>query len=566
MTTVAHLLSAKWGQLRNAPRSDDRAHAGAVLLFAAMGIAFWLALFFGARWFFDKCYEVELVGQILVRRVLDMVFLTFLTVLLFSNIVTAFSTFLLADDLPLLVAAPVPSDRLYHARLVEGALQSSWMVLIFGLPVLVAAGVVFSAGPAYYVMAALVLPPFLLIPAVAGSVVALLVATAFPARRSRDVFALLAVLAFAVLYLLFRLLEPERLLDPEGFADLVAFLQTFTAPSSIWLPSYWATEALFPLLRGDGHQGWLFWAVLCTSAAAAVVLGTWIARPLYGEAFSRSLESSVRERLPSRLAQVLLRVLRPPAGWARPSAVRELVRKDIRIFFRDPSQWSQLLLLAALVVVYVVNFKNFKVLDASGLITPLGLHFLNLALAGFVVAALAVRFVFPAVSLEGRAFWILRSAPLPMRTFLRAKLLAALGPLCVFSIGLSLVTSWVIAADWRMALLSVLTLLVLTVGIAGLGAGLGALYPRFSVGNAARIASGYGGVVYMILSMGLVFVALLLEALPTWYLHRVLVLGRHAPSTGRIVAGAALLVAVVGLCALAAWLPMRLGARRLERG
>ncbi len=566
MTRLLHVLSPKWRQVRNAPRSSERTHALALLAFALMGAVFWVALFLGARWFFARCYEVELVGQILVRRVLDMVFVTFLSVLVFSNIVTAFSTFLLAEDLPLLVAAPVPTDRLYQARLSETALHSSWMVLVFGLPVLAAAGVVFGAGPAYYGMVGLVLPPFLLVPAVLGSLVALVLASVFPAQRSRDVLALLAVLAFAVLYLLFRLLEPERLLNPDGFADFVDFLQTFSAPGSIWLPSYWATEALFPMLRDEGLQGWLHLAVLYTTAGAAVVLGTWAARPLYARAFSRSLEGRSGEGLPSRVGRRLLSSrLFGRLARGRSTAIGELVAKDVRIFFRDTSQWSQLLLLAALVVVYLVNFKNFRVLDESGLITPLGLHFLNLGLAGFVVAALAVRFVFPTVSLEGRAFWVLRTAPLPMRLFLRAKFLGALGPLAAFAVGLTLLTSFVLDASWPMALVSLVTTLLLAVGVAGLGVGLGAVYPRFHVESATRIAGGLGGVVYMIAAMSLVVAVLVVEAWPTWWLYRGILSGRLPPTPGRVAAAAGLVAGVVLLCLLAAWLPMRLGARRLER-
>ena len=40
--------------------------------------------------------------------------------------------------------------------------------------------------------------------------------------------------------------------------------------------------------------------------------------------------------------------------------------------------------------------------------------FLNLGLAGFVMATVAVRFVFPAVSAEGAAFWIIRTAPISL--------------------------------------------------------------------------------------------------------------------------------------------------------
>ena len=79
MTGLLHVLSPKWRQAINAPRSSERTHAAALLLFGLMGLVFWLALFLGAQWFFARCYEVELVGQLLVRRVLDMVFVTFLS-------------------------------------------------------------------------------------------------------------------------------------------------------------------------------------------------------------------------------------------------------------------------------------------------------------------------------------------------------------------------------------------------------------------------------------------------------------------------------------------------------
>ena len=152
MTAFGRLVLPKWLQVKNTPKSDSRAHGLALGLFFALGLAFWLGLFLLSWWFFSQCLQVQLVGQILVRRLLDMVFLTFLSVLLFSNVVTAFTTLLLADDLSLLIAAPVPTDRLYHARLAETLVHSSWMVLIFGLPILAAAGVsaMLAAWPAAY--------------------------------------------------------------------------------------------------------------------------------------------------------------------------------------------------------------------------------------------------------------------------------------------------------------------------------------------------------------------------------------------------------------------------------
>jgi hypothetical protein len=91
-----------------------------------------------------------------------------------------------------------------------------------------------------------------------------------------------------------------------------------------------------------------------------------------------------------------------------------IVFKDLKHFFRDTSQWSQLFLLFALMVVYIYSFK-FLPLDRAAMpsfyLQNL-IAFLNLGMVGFVTSAIAVRFVFPAVSLEGTSFWIIRSAPL----------------------------------------------------------------------------------------------------------------------------------------------------------
>jgi hypothetical protein len=86
--------------------------------------------------------------------------------------------------------------------------------------------------------------------------------------------------------------------------------------------------------------------------------------------------------------------------------------KDLKVFLRDTTQWSQLLLLVALALVYVYNFR---VLDLDSIpymsrrsrtATPS-----STCDGGFVTAAVAVRFVFPAVSAEGAAFWIVRTRP-----------------------------------------------------------------------------------------------------------------------------------------------------------
>ncbi len=129
---------------------------------------------------------ITALGPLLTQRLLVMLFVSFFAVLVISNVVTALTTFYLAPEVRLLLAAPITPRRIHHARFIETLVASSWMVLLFGLPAFLAYGVVYRAGALYYVGAIATLVPFLLIPAAIGVLVTTALVLAFPARRARD--------------------------------------------------------------------------------------------------------------------------------------------------------------------------------------------------------------------------------------------------------------------------------------------------------------------------------------------------------------------------------------------
>jgi hypothetical protein len=115
---------------------------------------------------------------------------------------------------------------------------------------------------------------------------------------------------------------------------------------------------------------------------------------LYREGFSKAQEGA--ERYGSR------------HGWAAPMAVglvppvmrREFILKDLRIFFRDTTQWSQLILLACWWWSTSSTSGRSRSSPASRCRSSWSRSssFLNQGLAGFVLAAIAARFIFPSPS------------------------------------------------------------------------------------------------------------------------------------------------------------------------
>ncbi|MBT3256205.1 MAG: hypothetical protein HN366_07095, partial [Deltaproteobacteria bacterium] len=241
-----------------------------------------------------------------------------------------------------------------------------------------------------------------------------------------------------------------------------------------------------------------------------------------------------------------------------------MMAKDIRVFFRDNTQWSQLLLLFALVVVYVYNFKVLP-LEKSPL--PLdflqnGLAFLNMGLAGFVLAAVGVRFVFTAVSAEGEAFWILRSSPMSFKRYLWGKYFFFLVPMLFLGLVLIVVTNDFLEVTRFMMLLSSGTMFLMILGIVSLGIGFGAMYPRFDHENIGQVATGFGGLLYMMVSALFIGVVVVLEAGPVYLLFMSEMKGRPISILEKVYMVFSF-AGVLALTATALLKPMGLGLRAL---
>ncbi len=508
----------------------------------------------------ERLRDFPEVGPILATRLLGLGLLLFLSLLLLSNVIAALSSFFLARDLPTVLAAPVDWLAVYAARLAETLVSSSWMVVLLLAPVLVAYQTVYEAGMEFYLLSVAALIPFLVIPAAAGSAITLLLVRLVPARRTRDLLAVVGLLAVALLVVGLRVLRPERLVDPEGFRNLIDFLAVLETPTVTWLPSEWAAEVLRGGLEGGLDPFWLL--LLWTTAAAFVVLGAALHGRLFAAGYTRAQEGTRRRGEKRDRAWSGVGRLLGPLGVRR----RELVMKDLRIFFRDPSQWSQLLILGVLLVVYVYNIRVLPIRssEAIGRFLISVVVLLNLGLSGFVLAAVAARFIFPAFSLEGPALWLLRSSPLPPSSLLWSKFWTGALPLLVLALGLTVLTNGILDVAPGLFALSLVSIAALTLAMVAQALAWGIVFPQFETENAAQIPTSMGGLFFMGGALanlgavlGLQFLALrgyLASGLP----------GRTPRPPYGSELGLALLL-TVGICAAGAVLPYVVARRRVSR-
>jgi ABC-2 type transport system permease protein len=551
------VLTPKWRSVLARLRQEQSNGSGRVLLLAFVGLVFWAAVFGIAYRVLRYFRGVEEIGNLMAAKVLGIILLAFLSILLLSNIITALSTYFLAKDLDLLVSAPIGWSRLYLSKLIETVVHSSWMVGLLAIPIFTAYGIVYHGGFWFPLVALAALLPYLVIPAVVGTAITQVLVNLFPARRTRELLGLVATGVVVIAVVALRFLRPEQLAQPEGFKNLVDYLAVLRTPTSPWLPSEWTSAMVMNWLLHIGDP----WPIvkLWFAAPVAIVLGGLLHRQLYSDGFSKAQEGAERKiRRPMR---------GPVSGVLRflPAFKREFILKDLRLFFRDNTQWSQLILLAVLLLVYLFNIQSLPL--HSGERVPFRLvtliSFLNLGLSGFVLSAVAARFVFPAISLEGRQMWLLRSSPLDPEAMLWSKYWVGTVPLLFLALVITIFTNWLLHAGVFMMAVAVGTIVLYTLAASALALSFGALYPQFGTENAAQIPTSFGGLVYMMTSLTLLAILIMVEAGPVTDQLRI---ERFSAVPGGTTTELMLMAGAVALiCITATIVPLRLALRSIER-
>jgi len=502
--------------------------------------------------------EISGLEDVLTYKLLAMVLTTMLALLVFSALLSTLSKLYLARDLDLVHVLPVSRDRIFFARWLEATADSAWMVVLYTLPILIAYGLVFQARIGFYAGTLLAIISLVVIASALSAMAVMLAVLAIPAGRLRGMFVFLGLLVFLLLYLAMRILRPERLVDPDAFASTLTYLQSMQTPASPLLPSTWAYDGLLALLTGRPLEGAFHLLLLLVCAGFLTCTAALLAGRIYYPGFNRSRTAAQKLiHKPRRAFKAGARLSGPT--WA-------LFVKELKTFFRDHTQWSQIFLIAALIFIYVYNFKVLP-LERSPMPTVYLqnlLAFLNMGLAAFVLIAVTARFAYPAVSMEKDAFWIIRAGPVPIRRYLWIKYLVYFLPLFLLAEILIVSTNLMLQVTPLMMALSVITLAALVPGVVALGIGLGAAYPDFKSENPVQTVTGLGGFTFMILAAALVGAVILLESGPVYHLFMAQLKGRPLATGHWIWMGGAFTLAS-GICACALILPMAFGTRRLSR-
>jgi ABC-2 type transport system permease protein len=518
---------------------------------------------------FNFLLDQEPFGKPLMERLVAIVLLAFFSMLVFSNLIITLTTTYISRDTEFLFSYPISARSVFGIKLVESIFYSSWAFVLLSLPLFTAYGYSKDASLLYYPIAICIGLPFLIIPAALGAVVTMLISAFLPAKRARGYSVGLVAVGIIVAAGIVRLMGLRSLVsqaETDDFAQIMNLLNVGSAPV---LPNYWLARGLKAASEGQWTQcAWWTWCLTIT-AAAILQICVWLAPAIYyrGWILAREAASATRSTTsgwsPFPLFDRALKAFPPP--------LRALVSKDARTFWRDPAQWSQLVILFGLLIIYVANIRGLtgrlEALEQFFKNWPVILSFFNLGATCFVICILTTRFIYPMLSLEGKQYWVVGLAPFPKRSLIWEKYGICLAVTASMAIVLIAFSNNRLNVSAALGWIGLVTVSLLSVGLTSLAVGLGAIFPDFRQDNPARIANGVGGTTNIILSLFYIGAVLALALPPTFILMRFLDGGA---AVGEAVAqtlsyGWYWIAGYVLIHAAAIVVPLFLGIRRWDR-
>jgi ABC-2 type transport system permease protein len=524
------------------------------LMFSGAGLLMLAALYAGFWRLLNYLEGVELIGPILSWKLTSMVLLMTFAMVVVSSIIISMTTLYYSFDLKFLFSTPLDLRAIFIDKAFETVFYSSWTLVLALLPYIAALGRIKGLDWGFYLAYAGLMVPFVMLAGAFGILFSMIVMYAFPSSRTRDITWLLGSLSVGFVYVVFRFSRPEKLLRPDSLEVVAQYIHYLQSPTAPYMPSWWVTKAMEAYSAARWEAFAANAGVLVLAAAAIYIFIYFLSGRLYMRGFSGAqgsprFKGGRRELFEQRLAE-RLPSLRPALT---------LYWKDRLALGRDARYWSQLILIGALIAVYLFSIRQLP-LDTPDIRSLVS--FLNVGVAGFVMAAIGLRFTFPAISLEGNSYWLIKSAPISAAGVMREKLMVSLLPSLAIGLVLITVSNRLLGADLFIAALSTFTILVAALVITVMGIGFGAAFPDFNVENIHQLESSYGGFLYMACAMGYLSLLVAVEAWPV-QMHFAERFGRAHPWDLRAVGLSAALF--LGLNAAALYIPWKAGLRNLER-
>ncbi len=528
---------------RNIAREMWRRNPLLAVAVSLLGTALFGAVFVGFLLFFGIAERMSILSETAYQ-----VFYFLFLFLLAGAVPFVSATLLQSSDYALLYSSPLAPRAIVAAKLLDATVVNSLQFAILGVPAIFACAGALGLPWWAWIVVPLLVMLFVLLPALLTALALLLALGLMGMRRLRGAITLVNAVTGAIVCLTIVTEIGHQGLGRHGFGQILSGQASGLMEPSVvahLTPSAWFAALLLALSGRDAAGalragveivltvGGLFG--LCIALGSRLLSAANVAEENEGSVYQeKETDGGLWRRLFS-------------------APVVALMRKDFKYLRRDsvlPAQLGMPMILFCIPFVLATQNREFRSIDE--------LYPITVMMTGVIIFMQTSILSLSSIGIESRAFWMLRVSPNSGTAMLTAKFwMSTLFCTCV-GVSLTLVTGLLLRMPVLIVLMQLALVVLCTAGLCGLGVGLSAALPRFVYENPAHRVSAWALILGFFTTTGYLLL------------------------TGTLFGGAYLLVTQAELCppvlvfaiagllfliltAVAIFVPLGIGARRLER-
>lgn len=454
-------------------------------------------------------YLVPKVGLAVFHHLVSMVLFVLFVAVNMGNIIVSYATLYKSPEVSYLFTKPVSFEQIFALKFLDNFLYSSTTFFLLVFMALLGYGTYFHyQWYTYFILLIFVFTPFLFLSACIGVLVLMSLVKVASRFGFRKVVGGLSVVYIASVALFFKFSSPITMLEGAGKLRLggQSAFDAFQIPAFAVLPNTIASQVLYHLSRGNIYDSFSSAAALFLLTSIVFGFVLYIGRKYYYRTWLMTFEFQARSNTVEAGRKMKMFDFRKESRL--PAQIEVLVKKEYFLFRREASQWLHLALMLVLVAVFSVSIANVNLRLKVTEVQTLG-YLILYAFGGFLSCSLSLRFIFPAISLEGSTFWTQLSAPLNMKKPYVLKFILGFVLVLVPALLVAVLSNipFVRFSERRPLLMyfGIFSAVCVSLTLVSLNLGLGSFFANYKEKNPIRLASSQGATLTFLMSLVYLF-------------------------------------------------------------
>ncbi|MFN3550410.1 MAG: putative ABC transporter permease subunit [Endomicrobiia bacterium] len=477
----------------NAIKFSDRKERIRWIFLICVSLLFFIGIYIISYQVILYISTLPVIGSLFIIRILALAFISSFIMLIFSSLTVSLSAMYNNEDLEFLISLPVKFESIFIIKFLLTLLRSSWMIMIIIVPFSIAFA--YAKNFVFYQYLILILSILIkiFISVCIGSFIAVSLSYFFPYRKLKNVVLVFIILFTTFVYSLFRVAQPEKLLSFDKFPELLEYLDFLSKPVGRNLPSWWVSEIFRGFMINNSGIVYINLLKLFVVSVIIFLIFYLLGRKMYFKGIFMNFVHYSRKRFLNN------RIILKPRCFS-------LVKKEFKLFFREPVQWVQLVVVISLIVIYIFSIAKIPV-ELNYI--KVSISFFNLGSIIFILNALVLRFIFIQPSIEYKNFWLVKSLPIKFWKFFVIKLFVYFPLILVPALIMCIISNYILQTEITLMILSLIITLISCFVTTIAGYSFGILFPKKEYQDITQIETSFGGLMFIILSLCYIVLILL---------------------------------------------------------